>query len=656
MYNVEVFLKYCFVYLIIMSNSIFIGYKCSKKLAQTIAPSVMMIMILTYGFGLLKQLRVGVAIISIICIVLGVYAIIKMILGKKIKKYLKENIAVLIIFSTIFFLFGFTTYDRLFTAADDYGYWSMAAKNMYYLDDFITNENAVIKTVYPPFPTILQYFFEKIIGEDRQGIQLFASMIFGFSLLMPLFKNLKKQRKIAVLSLFAIVLAIPAIFAESFFYGMIYVDTLYGLLLGYLLLEYYTSEKDKFLYFIIGLSLAVISLIKPTGLFIAVITVLILLIDYGIHYMMNRKTNKIKENIKGLFKWRNIFPFIILILIPIFALGSWELYKSFSETTNIYESAEKDYEGSMIVYFLKTLYSVFTGFNNSTHADVLSHINIFSHIFDTTAYSNHPLKLTAGIWLILYAIVSIIIYKKILKNNTNGKFKAFMLAVFAGTFIYICFLQVAYVIKFPNYEAISHASIERYIGSYLIMILIVLIGVLVEYLNNIDYSKCKYLLLTFTILIFTPIQPIANMTLVAGGTNNLIKEGVSFIINLADETRARINENSKVYAFDQNSDISENITKFKYYIYPIKIEQIGKFEELYDDVKIAKEVNEFKNNLYQYYDYVIILDTDEYFNAHFKELFRNEEIYSWTLYKIEKKDEDIELVPMYTEQTKSYMN
>ena len=53
---------------------------------------------------------------------------------------------------------------------------------------------------------------------------------------------------------------------------------------------------------------------------------------------------------------------------------------------------------------------------------------------------------------------------------------------------------------------------------------------------------------------------------------------------------------------------------------------------------------------------MIILDTDDYFNGHFKELFRNEEIYSWTLYKIEKKDEDIELVPMYTEQTKSYMN
>lgn len=293
---------YFWIYIIILSGSIFISYYFNKRTSQTIPVAILTMMLVLYLFGLIGQLKLGVYTIAILYPIMAIYALIREKLKNGLNA-LKNNILTngLVVFTILFVVFSFSTYEKLFTVADDYNYWSMAVKNMYYLDDFVTNDNAIIRTVYPPVPSLLQYFFEKIIGQNRQGIELFASMLLGFSLLLPFLKNHQKKRKVSVLAIGFLILAIPAIFTDSWFYGMIYVDTLIGLLVGYILFEYYTSSKDGFCIFSIGMALFTLCLIKPTGFFISLITVFTLICDYFIQSIVVKKPKNIKQWAKEFF-------------------------------------------------------------------------------------------------------------------------------------------------------------------------------------------------------------------------------------------------------------------------------------------------------------------------------------------------------------------
>ena len=155
---------YFWIYIIILSGSIFISYYFNKRTSQTIPVAILTMMLVLYLFGLIGQLKLGVYTIAILYPIMAIYALIREKLKNELNT-LKNNILTkgLVVFTILFVVFSFSTYEKLFTAADDYNYWSMAVKNMYYLDDFVTNDNAIIRTLYPPTPNLLQHFFEKII-------------------------------------------------------------------------------------------------------------------------------------------------------------------------------------------------------------------------------------------------------------------------------------------------------------------------------------------------------------------------------------------------------------------------------------------------------------------------------------------------------------
>lgn len=220
-----------------------------------------------YIFGLLKYLLLGVYGVVLLAIGLGLITIVQLVRNKELidffKHYFKNGF---FLFSIIYFLFAITTYGKMFNIWDEYTLWSIASKNMYYLNDFVTNINSTVYTMYPPSPTILQYLFCKVLNIYSQGIELFASQILGFTLLFPLLKNTDK--KLIKCIIVGIILCIPAIFVESLFYYTIYVDTVLGLLVAYILFEYFTTEKaDAFLYVSMSVAMVVLSLTKSTGFF-----------------------------------------------------------------------------------------------------------------------------------------------------------------------------------------------------------------------------------------------------------------------------------------------------------------------------------------------------------------------------------------------------
>ena len=523
---VNIICRYILLYFIIISGSLAISYKFKKRICQTLPVAFFSIMIILYIFGLLQCLKIGVYLITFIYPILFLICIIHSSIKKNLKEFFKNYIVTpdVLIFTLLFSAFGVSTYNRIFTACDDYGYWSMAVKNMFYLDDFVTNSNSIIRLVYPPFPTILQYFFEKVIGENRQGIELFATILFGLSLLLPLLKNLKPKRIISLICISGVILAIPAIFIESWFYFTIYVDSLLGLLIGYVLFEYYTSSKDTFSILSLILGISVLTLTKPTGFFISLIIMGII----GLDYIFNLFNKNLKSFIKSLFNLKNLKIIIILFVAILIAYSSWTIYKS-KVPTDIENKSNK--QESSISYVVQTIWSTFTG-NSQNTKDVTSFVNLLTDLFDKNTYSSKPFGMSAGTWISLFVILSILLYKFVYKDDDKKRFIKYMSSIFIGTFVYICFLQVAYVIEFPDIEAVSHASIERYLGTFLMAILIVLIGIFIDYNNKKEnYSCSTYVLILAVVLIFTPITPISNITIASGAFNNSIKSDAQKIIN-----------------------------------------------------------------------------------------------------------------------------
>ena len=121
---------YFWIYIIILSGSIFISYYFNKRTSQTIPVAILTMMLVLYLFGLIGQLKLGVYTIAILYPIMAIYALIREKLKNGLNA-LKNNILTngLVVFTILFVVFSFSTYEKLFTAADDYNYWSMAVKN-----------------------------------------------------------------------------------------------------------------------------------------------------------------------------------------------------------------------------------------------------------------------------------------------------------------------------------------------------------------------------------------------------------------------------------------------------------------------------------------------------------------------------------------------
>ena len=195
----EILLRYILLYIIIIFGSIFISSKLKKKIDSSIIINFLCIIIILYIFGIFNLLNIGVWVISFLELILGSITIAKYIKNKQLH-VLKENILTtgFIFFTIIYFVFAITTINKYLSNWDQFSYWSYAAKDMYYTNNLVITTSIGVQ--YPPMPTILEFFFMKVIGLYAQGIEAFAVQLLGFSLLLPLFEKIKNG-KIAKISL-----------------------------------------------------------------------------------------------------------------------------------------------------------------------------------------------------------------------------------------------------------------------------------------------------------------------------------------------------------------------------------------------------------------------------------------------------------------------
>lgn len=594
---IRIIIGYILLYFVIMLGSTFISYKTKKSLSSSIPIDILTKISVLYVFGLFNILLIGVITTTVVSIILGIYALVKM---NKTQRNTLVDFGT-IFFSIVYFVLSITTYERISNMWDEFTCWSLFTKKM-----FITN---IYETdCYPPVPTIWQYYCCKLIGNYTQGIEMFGLYIFSFSLLLPLF-NIKKEKSLIYnFALSIIIICLPGIFSETYFYEAPYADAILGLLLGYIFVE--RIFNTKYTYSLV-VALFVLALTKGTGFYIAITT----LICFFVYDVIKQIRNKEKID-----KKKRISKIIIFLLI-LSSLASWNIYKNLNitrkENINIISESKLDETG--IKRFITSFFTVLMKTTSSSLMADMIQDNLITMLIKGSLINSY-IQLSIGGFTLLVAFGFLLIYKK------NNKAKNVAIYTFGGLILYIGFLQLAYFTKFNMQEALTHNSFSRYMSSYYIAMLMTFIALVIDS-KSADYKR-DITALMIIILTLTPLKDIANITINSGFYNYKMKKELSTIMEETNKLKQEVPANSKIYVINQQ--LEDN--KFKYYMLPENNVEMG----IYFGNNFAQnEKEQFENILYNTYDYVYIRATDDYFNNNYQELF-NEKIEKKATYKVIK--------------------
>lgn len=609
-----ILIRYLFLYIIILSISLFLADCLKKKLERTIPLGLIIIILILYLFGIIKQLPMGVLFISLFSIILLIYTI-----GKNVKKKTLQNLKQKIVspgnvfFTILFFVFMITTMNREITHWDQFTYWSLSAKDMFYTNDMLLIMKDSIW--YPPVPTLLQYFFMKMIGEYAQGIEIFTTWLLGFSFFLPLFEK-TNRKKLTNFIVSILILCVPAVFQMLIFYESSYPDALLGILIGYLSYCYFCEENSLFKSINIGLTLALLTLTKSTGFAIAIILFITFLL---FEILVKRKE---KQGLKHIIFSKEIKTIGVFFIIIILTYASWTIYKKQTkEISNMPNEVASIVSENKIQNVINSILPTLFTVNREDTSYEDSNGNLIEKLYHVPEIST-PVEISAAGLICIYIVITLYYYSKI-KQEEKARVKNIAISILTGLVLYIVALQLAYLTQFSVKEMVAHDGMERYIASYLLGILYFMVCFILDKIKRIKNTTLPYALLASIILLITPITSVANATITSGVYN-------TNTIYYCNNGRLRANKildmvqpEEKVLGICQDEKMKLINLMIRYYMYPITyhLENIEEKENVRDIIEKGE------------YQYIYIMITDEELTKQFEEEFHIE-IENDTLFKI----------------------
>ena len=603
-------IKFFIIYVITMSPAVFLADRFNKSINKTIPLSLVCTMIIMYVLGLVNLLKIGVVFVIIFNIGLLVYTIIKNIKNKTINE-LKEKIITngSIFFTVIFFVFLAVTMNRELTHWDQFSYWSLASKDMYTNNKLLMSVNTI--AIYPPAPMLLQYFYMNVLGEYLQGIEVFTTWILGFAFLLPLFEK-SNGKKISNIVIGIIILCIPAVFNMLIFYESSYPDALMGLIIGFILYMSFFEKDNKFKIFSIVLALILLSLTKSIGIIIAGISI----ISIFVYELLTIKNNKEK-----IFSVKNIKASIIYIVTIIVIFTSWNIYlkvNNANEKPNVNEHTN-------ISEILQSITTTVFGVYQENNDMATSNGKLLEKLYSVTEIST-PVQISAMGTVTIFLFIMLVYYYK---ASNKQKSKNMIITIFVGLILYILALQFAYITQFSAKEMLAHDGMERYIATYLLAMLYILVVIFLDLIKEKN-KNILYIILASIVIMITPLTSIANATITSGIYNIDRMEYCDIGRYRADKIKSEINENDKVLGICQDQNIKLIDLMIRYYMYPIKYDTVDKIDKS-NSLKDILNSNE--------YDYIYIVSTDNYLDKELNNLLGIQNVEKDKLYKINTRSE-----------------
>lgn len=610
-------ITYILFVLIILNFSLVFSINTKEKLIKSIIPSIGVLIVPTFIFGIFNILYASyyfIIVVSIVSFVYNVYFIIKRKVD--IKKYFSFELFVLLIVSFVAFI-GYK--DRLFWGWDEFSHWGLSTKNMFYLDSFFTNHLSTTSfSSYLPGINLLQYFILKLNTNFVEGLLYFSNFFIIISIFLDIISSLKKHNLFEKTIAFFILMFIPTLFYNSA-YTNLQVDFIMGLLFFYVIYNCFYIEESKTKKYSLYTALFLLTIIKDTGILFTFGFGVLVLSD---NFIKSPKKEKV-------FNKKNLHSLIFLLPWLL-----WKIHLKIMSISSVWPSR----------YGVFEVISGIFGSNVTYHKSVVS--NFIRTIFKTKIGDLFPL-LSSFSYLLLFVFLILYIYSFQKRKKEKTKTLSVLGTTFIGCIIYFVLLLIMYLFLFSQCEAVNLASFERYVSTYLVSLLLLLT---VVFFKTLKINKSKYSLYLigalFLIFTFTSVGPTFSFT---GKT--FIK--VSDTIDRRDEYHEfieqvkKVNSSSdKIYFISENTD-GESYFVTKYLATPNKISPGNwSIATIYNEDDIWSNVlslEEWEVILLNEYDYVYLEEVSQEFIDKYNMLFIDE-VEENTLYKINKDNNRVLLI------------
>ena len=353
-----------------------------------------------------------------------------------------------------------TNFYSVYYGVDDYSHWGAISRVLIEKHRFVQAIDEVNIASYPPALALFQYYFLGHEGFSISGT-LFAQGILVIVLLSTIFPmTWKNSRSKTIVDIFLIILASQSIiwiFLKGF--HTLWADLPLGLFFGVAILTCLRSKNENRLSFLsYGLPLVILPIIKQIGLVFFLMGTLVIFLDIFL---------KRHESRSPQLRWSLIWVPLGLILY-----ASWGHYID----KNILGKAFSVNFG--LADFWSGLWS-----QTATSYQLLVRDNFIQHVF----LSLH----TFTYWLLFIILGSIGVWATS-EQTTKWRSTIPLLFLVSGFIPYLLLLLSLYMFSFGSYEGPRLASIGRYISTYSIGVVIIILALIFDrrntYINHPEFQ------------------------------------------------------------------------------------------------------------------------------------------------------------------------
>lgn len=572
-----------------------------KRIEQVIPVAVLVVILIIYVFGLLDNLRLGVEVVLILT------AVGLAFLGMTVLKFDKKNklkelrgyilTSGLVIYIGLFALSIFINKDRILQNYDEFNHWAVIVKNMFMYNSYGTNSESIVAfNEYPPFTAIFQYLFLDINNVYSEDIIIMAQNILYFSIIIPITKNIrwnKSFRKIFII--LPLMIFVPMFFYENFYLDIL-VDAILGVMFAYTIYAAYDEKDVAFKYVQICTGIIMLALTKTSGIGLAVLALIIILIKVILNYKNDKKI--LKRELKLLA----VITIIAIILTSIWyvkvntAKKRWN-FEQYIKSENLKPEEQKQVAKSFGM----------------------------SVIFNQTITER---KLTVFMTIIVFVCVQV--YTIFIIKDKD--FTYYSLAMMCSIPIYLIMLLITYVTIFIPMEAIQLTCFERYTCTILLAYAIFQMFVL-SAREEKHFGKAVLLALTVTITLM-PLSNITEKYIYAKNFKNTSKINRDIYTKFRKYADKIDVKDTVLYIMGPKANIEYQTALNNYITMPITIDKaiVGNFSKVEELEKVAEN-----------YDYVFVYRMKEESKETVKTIFEDEKVRNDTLYKVVKNENTINL-------------
>lgn len=579
--------------------------------------------------------------INIIFSLLGVILLIfKPATRKKIKdNYFSNGFFAFIILYIFVYIFDL---KRSFSHWDEFSHWGVMVKEMIRLDKFYSIDSSTLMAHkdYPPILQIFEMFYCKLSGGYNEAYLIRSIHLFSLSLIvLPIIDEFKKFNNIKSFIKFVLVVVSIIFIAYLFIllydgHGVInsiYNDYFMAILTAYSMFIIIINKKifSKFNIINLSLSLSFLVLTKQMGLPLFLMIIFIYIFDIILKLKNDKSLNKIKNII---FKRKNlkriIFIFIALILIPLGLYFGWSKYVKIIGCDSQFNLSDIK---------INELYGIIRGVSGEEWQHTASK-NYYNALFNSNITTSNILTLSYLQSIILIFIFLLFIWKYFKNKFYKNQFLSINTTLFFGAIGYAFVMLLLYVFSFGSYEGPNLASFDRYMATYIIICLVViiyLIGIVVSRSKNKKKELYLFILCGLLFIIQSPNKMVALIPSISSPVENVYSYNANIISN-------KTKDFDKIYIIAQNTS-GEYQFFVKYYCNP-RLTNLHYF-----NLPVDNNINPrtyYNDNMLEYmkdFDYLYLALIDDSFIEKYSFMFGNEKIEQYGLYKINFNNENIVL-------------